>query len=117
MPTDKGDIVAQRQQLGHDRVNQRGVVAIGEIRAADRALEQHVADHVRDEMQRRIAAEQRELSVAVFTAVGRLAVSGVVRIARAPSALAVLVFQLLLAAQAVAAVPLWMMRTGVDPAP
>ena len=36
------DVIAQRQQLARDRVDQVGVVAAWEIRAADAACEQHV---------------------------------------------------------------------------
>ena len=38
------DIVAERPELGGDRFDQRRVIAAREIGAADRALEQHVAD-------------------------------------------------------------------------
>ncbi len=39
----EGDVVAQREQLLADTGDQLGVVAPGEIGAADGALEQHVA--------------------------------------------------------------------------
>ena len=44
MTTEERKIVAQRQQLGHDRPDQRGGVAIGEIRTPHRTLKQHVAN-------------------------------------------------------------------------
>ena len=47
MARHEGDIVAERKQLGADRVDQVGVIALRKIRAADRALEQHVADQSR----------------------------------------------------------------------
>src|SRR5271165_3999466 len=39
----EGELVSERQQLCSDRVDQRVVIAIGEIGPANRALEQHVA--------------------------------------------------------------------------
>ena len=47
MAAEELDVVAEREQLAADRGNQRRVVAIGEVGAPDRALEQHVA-HQRD---------------------------------------------------------------------
>ena len=44
MAADKTDIVAERQQLFGDRLDQRGVAAAGQVGAADRAVEQYVAD-------------------------------------------------------------------------
>src|SRR2546427_495181 len=44
MAADEADIVAERQQFFLDRIDQRGVAAAGQIRAPDRAIEQHVAD-------------------------------------------------------------------------
>ncbi|MGY4432472.1 hypothetical protein ACVWWO_004949 [Bradyrhizobium sp. F1.13.1] len=41
---DEADIVAKRQQLGLDRVDQGRVTAAGQIGATDRAREQDVAD-------------------------------------------------------------------------
>src|SRR5581483_12071263 len=41
---DEADIVAERQQLVLDRRDQRGVAAAWQVGAADRAIEQHVAD-------------------------------------------------------------------------
>ena len=38
------DVVAQREQAAADGVDQRRVIAAGEVRPADRALEQHVPD-------------------------------------------------------------------------
>src|ERR1700730_4337185 len=44
MAADETDVVAERQQLVLDRLDQRVVVAAGNIAAADRTVEQHVAD-------------------------------------------------------------------------
>src|SRR3954453_15328503 len=44
MAADKTDIVAERQQLFGDRPDQGGVAAAGQVGAADRAVEQYVAD-------------------------------------------------------------------------
>src|SRR4029077_14412426 len=41
---DEADIVAERQQLFLDRVDQRGVAAAGQLGPSDRAVEQDVAD-------------------------------------------------------------------------
>ena len=43
MAADERYVVAQREQLALDRVDQRGVVAVGEIGPADRAREEHIA--------------------------------------------------------------------------
>ena len=43
MAADEADIVAERQQLVLDRLDQGGVIAAGNVASADRALEQHVA--------------------------------------------------------------------------
>ena len=45
MAADEADVVAERQQLGQNRVDQRRVTAAGQVGAADRACEQHVADN------------------------------------------------------------------------
>jgi peptidoglycan/LPS O-acetylase OafA/YrhL len=45
MAADEGDVVAQRQQLAANAGEQRRLVAIGEVGAADRAVEQRVAHH------------------------------------------------------------------------
>ena len=42
---DEGDVVAEREQLVADAGDQVVVIAHREIGPADRALEQHVADH------------------------------------------------------------------------
>ncbi len=44
MAADEADIVAERQQFRLDRRDQRRMAAAGQIGAADRAVEQHVAD-------------------------------------------------------------------------
>ena len=44
MPTDERKLVAERQEFGADRVNERGMVTIWKIRAANRALEDNIAD-------------------------------------------------------------------------
>ena len=44
MPADEADIVAKRKQLVLDRVDQGLVVATRQIRAADRTVEQDIAD-------------------------------------------------------------------------
>src|ERR1700756_3277629 len=41
---DETDVVAERQQFFGDRADQRGMAAARQIGAADRAVEQHVAD-------------------------------------------------------------------------
>src|SRR5436190_22040603 len=41
---DEDEVVAERQELGLDGVDQGGVVAVGEVGAADGAAKQHVAD-------------------------------------------------------------------------
>ena len=42
MPAQEREIVPQRQQFGLDRIDQCRRVAVGEVRPADRSLEQHV---------------------------------------------------------------------------
>ena len=44
MAADEADIVAERQQLLDNRLDQRLMAAAGQIRASDRAVEQDVAD-------------------------------------------------------------------------
>jgi hypothetical protein len=44
VPTDEADIVAEGQQLVGDGLDQGGVTATGDVAAADRAIEEHVAN-------------------------------------------------------------------------
>src|SRR4051812_19481797 len=44
MAADETDVVAERRQFFGDRPDQRGVAAAGQVGAADRAVEQYVAD-------------------------------------------------------------------------
>src|ERR1041385_2800377 len=44
MAADKTDVIAERQQLFGDGTDQGRMAAAGQIGAADRAVEQHVAD-------------------------------------------------------------------------
>src|ERR1017187_1122609 len=43
VPTEKGKLVPERQQLCPDRADQRIVIAIREVGPTNRALEQHIA--------------------------------------------------------------------------
>ena len=58
MTGDEADLIAEREQLLFDRVDQRRVVTLWEISAADRALKEHIADYGEDNDQRLTGAHE-----------------------------------------------------------
>src|SRR5690606_33115031 len=72
VPGHEGHVIAERPELAGDRANQGGVIAAREVGAADRALEQHVAD----DREPRLAMEEHHMPGRVAGAVQHLETLG-----------------------------------------